>query len=453
MKTRYLILLVFLPLLFSCNEGIDEYELKHTPSKVYLATSGYVTYPILDFGEKSKEFELYVNKSGFVDRGASVFFEYDASAVEEYLSVNSDDMEILPSSAGAFEQEKISMDNGQTLAKTKLTLNIDMLRSLSGENPSANYVFPVRISVSGDESVSVNEQKDYLLIGLELVTPYAMLKNKGSLVETAVDLFRNPSQTEVLIPVEISLPFENNGYSFDFECVAEPDLVEAYNNKYGTSYELLPDCYTIPSMKMSADENRCVGNLKIDASALPVSIGGASYLLPVRVTDSGNEHIPMEDNSVCYFKVKLVAKWSGAWSNTIHSEESGLSTTPGTIYETFLYSRADALELFTESTIVAALQQITDEEAIVCPGWAGTMFEQCSPIIKVTDKDAGNGKKVVEILAGWAREGAGWEAVSTANNKSVYDPGKNEIYLDYTGEFGWGSYHIQRTYSNQVPLN
>ena len=81
------------------------------------------------------------------------------------------------------------------------------------------------------------------------------------------------------------------------------------------------------------------------------------------------------------------------------------------------------------------------------------MFEQCSPIIKITDQDAGNGKKVVEILAGWAREGAGWEPVTTANNMSTYDPATNEIYLDYTGTYSWGDYHIQRTYSNQQALD
>ena len=45
---------------------------------------------------------------------------------------------------------------------------------------------------------------------------------------------------------------------------------------------------------------------------------------------------------------------------------------------------------------------ILDDEAILCPGWSGTMFEQCSPIIKITEEDYDNsGKKKVDVLAGW----------------------------------------------------
>ncbi|MDH6311590.1 hypothetical protein M2137_000340 [Parabacteroides sp. PFB2-10] len=451
MKTKYLLLLLSLAIGISCDDGIDTQELENTPAKIYLATSGYETYSILDFGETSKEFELYVNKSGFADREANVNFAYDASAVDDYISSNPEDLTILPASLGKFEQESVFMAGEQTLSKTKLAIDIAGVRNLIAENPSAKFVYPVRISTPEKENVTINDQKDYLLMGIELITPYAILKNKGAIVETFVDVHRNPNLTEISIPLEINLPFENDGYTFDFTYSTDSELLDAYNYKYGTNYELLPG-FTMPQLKMAADENQCVGNIKVDVSAMPPSIGGKAYLLPVQITSSGNESIPVEENSICYFKVKMVAKWSGAWSNTIHSGESGLSTSAGTTYETFLYSRADALDLITESTLVAALQRITDEEAIVCPGWAGTMFEQCSPIIKVTDKDAGNGKKVVEILAGWAREGAGWEAETMGNNKSTYDPVKNEIYLDYTGKFGWGDYHIQRTFSNQKTL-
>jgi hypothetical protein len=203
---------------------------------------------------------------------------------------------------------------------------------------------------------------------------------------------------------------------------------------------------------MAPGENACSGNVRVSVAGLPDLVGGRTYLLPVRVASSGNESIPVEENSICYVKIKLAARWSGAWRNTIHAGEAGLSTDPGYTYDTYLYSRADALALFTDATLVAALAVITDEAAIVCPGWGGTMFEQCSPIIKVTDLDAGGGKKVVEILAGWAREGAGWEPVTTANNQSTYDPARNEIYLDYTGVFGWGSYRFQRTFGDQVPM-
>lgn len=455
MKTKYTVLLLLLfTFLVSCENGIDTAELDAVPSNVYLAASGYLSYSILDMGESTKDYELYVDKGGYVDREANVDFSYDVTVVEEYLAASSDNLTLLPASVASFEKERVSIGKEETISKNVLRIDLNQLRSLIAENPEANYVYPVRISISQtDESVMVNKAKDYVLLRMQLLKPYAYLKNNGELIENSFDLFRKPNQTDLSVPMEIFLPFENSSYTFSFEIKSDPKLVDEYNTDHATTYEMLPNgVYTLPTMKMSAGESRSIGNIRINLSALPKLIGGKTYLLPVQALSSGNEMIPMEDHSTFYIKVKLAAKWSGSWKNTIHSGESGLATTSGTTYDTYLYSRADALALFTDETILAAFEKITDEEAILCPGWSGTMFEQCSPIIKITDKEAGNGKKVVEILAGWAREGAGWEPATMSNNKSTYDPAKNEIYLDYTGEFSWSSYHIQRTYSGQVPF-
>ncbi|MDR0766495.1 MAG: DUF1735 domain-containing protein [Odoribacteraceae bacterium] len=451
MKTRYLFLFPLLLAAAACDEGIDTTALESTPSKVYLSTSGHVAYPILDFGEATREFELHVNKSGYVDRAATVTFSHDAEAVADYASTNPEALAVLPPSVATFETGKVDMAAGETNAAARLVFDLVAVRARLAAEPDARHVFPVRVSVKGSDVV-VNKEKDYLLMDIELVAPRAILQNKEALVETTVDRFRNPSVSELSVPLAITLPFENSGYSFDFTIVADPADLDDYNNRNGTRFEILPSGYTFPRLAIAPGENQCSGNIKIALADLPALVGGKTYLLPVRVTGSGNEEIPVEENSRCYIKLKLAARWSGAWKNTIHAGESGLATSPGYTYDTYLYSRADALEAFTDFTIVSALEVITDEEAVVCPGWAGTMFEQCSPIIKITDGDAGNGKKIVKILAGWAREGAGWEPVTTDNNNSVYDPVTNEIYLDYTGAFSWGNYRIQRTFSSQVPF-
>lgn len=452
MKIIYAILSA-LPLigLTSCDDGIDETYLRETPSKLYLSTSGYVTKSIYDFGEETKSFDLYVNKSGYVDIATDVTFSYDENVVTEYQEMNPNaELTVLPASAGTFSEQTLSMAAGQTLGKTNLSLNLTEIRPLIEAAPEGTYVFPVRISTP-EGGAEVNTDKDYLLMQIDLIHPIVTLKGKGTTTEIQADLFRNPEQTSVSIPIEFDLPFDNEDYDFRFTYGADPDLLADYNSTHMTNYELLPaGSYTLPDMAIDAGDSKASGNIRIDLSTLQKPQGGKSYLLPIRVADSGNEQIPMEEESVCYIKLKMVARFTGAWSNTIGAGESGVGATVGETYSCFLYSRNDALEILKDETILAALNVITDEDAIVCAGWGGTMFEQCSPIIKITDADAGNGKKKVEILAGWAREGAGWEAASTANNKSTYDPVKNEIFLDYTGQYGWGAYHIQRTYSNQV---
>jgi hypothetical protein len=451
MKTIHTLFLSLLAVV-ACDEGIDTGALENTPSKVYLSTSGYVDCSILDFGEDTKTIDIHVNKSGYVDRAAVVTFAHDPTAVDDYTSTNPGDLAVLPPAVATFAASKVNMNGEETRASVTLTLDLRQVRPLLAADPDARHVFPVRVAVEPAGGVVVNDQKDYLLLAVELLSPRAILKNSGALLELSVDRFRDPSLAEVTVPLEITLPFENDAYSFDFTLVADAAAVDTYNDRNGTAFEPLPDCYSLPRLTMVPGDNSCSGNVRVSLPDLPALVGGKTYLLPVRVTDSGNESIPVEEDAICYVKIKLVARWSGAWRNTIQAAESGLSTVAGSVYETFLYSRADALALFTDFTLVAALAVITDEAAIVCPGWGGTMFEQCSPIIKVTDLDAGDGKKVVEILAGWAREGAGWEPVTTANNKSTYDPARNEIYLDYSGVFGWGPYRIQRTFSNQVVL-
>ena len=346
------------------------------------------------------------------------------------------------------------MDADETIAKNTVHIDLNEVRRLAAENPQWKYIIPIRITTQENSLVQVNETKSSLLLSVDLVVPNVELVNKGSVTDYAFDPFRNAGEKELSLPMEINIPFTNTTFDFNFVSEVDPALLIAYNEQYGTDYEMLPEgSYIIPEVSMSAGEESKKFNITVALDALDKINGGKYYLLPVRIVSSGNDQIPMEDGAICYFRIKQASKWTGRWDNTISAGETGLSTTPGTTYSTALYSRIDALENFTESTIVAAFNVITDNDAILCPGWGGTMFEQCSPIIKITDQDAGNGKKVVEILAGWAREGAGWEPVTTANNMSTYDPATNEIYLDYTGTYSWGDYHIQRTYSNQQALD
>lgn len=454
MKIKNIIYLLFLIAGFACeNDGINQENLEQVQSKVYLSKTGEIVYSTFDFGESELTYDVYVNKSGYLDQEVDVYFDSDIS-LSENSGVDTESMKAYPSSAYSFDSDKIHMDADETIAKNTVHIDLNEVRRLAAENPQWKYIIPIRITTQENSLVQVNETKSSLLLSVDLVVPNVELVNKGSVTDYAFDPFRNAGEKELSLPMEINIPFTNTTFDFNFVSEADPALLIAYNEQYGTDYEMLPEgSYTIPEVSMSAGEESKKFNITVALDALDKINGGKYYLLPVRIVSSGNDQIPMEDGAICYFRIKQASKWTGRWDNTISAGETGLSTTPGTTYSTVLYSRIDALENFTESTIVAAFNVITDNDAILCPGWGGTMFEQCSPIIKITDQDAGNGKKVVEILAGWAREGAGWEPVTTANNMSTYDPATNEIYLDYTGTYSWGDYHIQRTYSNQQALD
>ena len=430
MKIKNIFCLLLLISSFACdNDGINQENLEQVQSKVYLSKTGEVTYSIFDFGESDLTYDVYVNKSGYLDHEADVYFETDDSILEN-AGVDTEYTKVYPASVYSFDSDMIHMNPDETISKNTMHIDLDKIRNLHAENPQWNYVIPIKIATQENSSVQVNEEKDYLLLNIDLIVLSAELVNKGSVMDFSFNPFSGESENKLLLPIEVKVPFDNTEFNFNFVPEVDAALLAAYNEKHGTDHELLPEgSYTIPELSMSAGEDSKKFNITVSVNALDVVNGGKYYLLPVRLASSGNDQVPMEDEAVCYFRIKQASKWTGSWDNTIGAGETGLSTAPGTTYNTALYSRIDALENFTESTIVAAFNNITDNDAILCPGWAGTMFEQCSPIIKITDQDAGNGKKVVEILAGWAREGAGWEPVTTANNKSTYDPRMKYIWI------------------------
>ncbi len=47
------------------------------------------------------------------------------------------------------------------------------------------------------------------------------------------------------------------------------------------------------------------------------------------------------------------------------------------------------------------INNVSDEEVIFSPGWAGTFWDQTTQAFKITEEDVGNERKKVEIIYGW----------------------------------------------------
>lgn len=451
MYTKYLLAFITVCLCIACDGGIDKTALETTPSKVYLSKSGMITYQLFDFGDEQVSYDIYINKGGYEDREAEVTLTYDTSLLER----SGEDLaytKAYPETAFNFTENKVQLNGDQTLAKTSITINMNEVRSIVSQEPDITHVIPIQLQITETPDVIINDTKDYMLLNLEIVSPVVQFAYKGLTIDNTFNPFTQTDVKTLSLPVELTLPFVNDDYDFTFTISANQELVDEYNEIHGTDYLIVPEeSYTIPTMEIKAGVDNIAENINVNLDKLPVANSGQYYLLPIMISESGNEEIPIEENAICYFRIKQLSKWTGNWLNTIQTEETGIATAPGAAYQTMLYSRMDALESLTDATILSALGKITDKDAIICPGWAGTMFEQCSPIIKITDQPAENGKMKIEILAGWAGEAAAGHNTVTDNN-STYDPLTNEIYLDYKGQYDWGSFHVQRIYHNYTPF-
>lgn len=457
MKIKYLILCFVASLLASCGE-IDESNLKLYPSKLYLGVSGYNLQEIYDLGEESLVWDVYVDKSGYYDNAAEVELSYDPTVLTDYQELTQEglDFEVLPEHVGTLGQKRLSLAADATLGGTQLTFDMTTLRTLIPKDEEVKYVYPVRIK-SLTEGVEVNADKDYLLLAIRLNTPQANLRGKGSLIEADCDPWRGTNMDKIIVPLIMDLPFDNESMELTFDYEADPALLDSYNQLYGTNYELLPECYTTPELKIKAGEVSGTAEMEVDPVQLAGETGydleGKSYMLPIRITGCDNPSVKIQAGAVTYVKVATKAKWTGTWTETILEGESGISTTAGSVLSVKLYTRHAVIAnaVGDENCQNMMSGWILDDEAILCPGWSGTMFEQCSPIIKITEEDYDNsGKKKVDVLAGWFGDIWNWGGKPVSANNSWYDPNSQVLHLEWSGGYSWGDYTIKREFSNPI---
>ncbi|EKC68046.1 protein containing Region of unknown function DUF1735, partial [human gut metagenome] len=139
------------------------------------------------------------------------------------------------------------------------------------------------------------------------------------------------------------MPFDNESMELTFDYEADPALLDSYNQLYGTNYELLPECYTTPELKIKAGEVSGTAEMEVDPVQLAGETGydleGKSYMLPIRITGCDNPSVKIQAGAVTYVKVATKAKWTGTWTETILEGESGISTTAGSVLSVKLYTR------------------------------------------------------------------------------------------------------------------
>jgi hypothetical protein len=448
MKTQYLIIYFATFLLASC-AGIDESNLKLYPSKLYLGVSGYNLKELYDLGEDKLTWDIYVSKSGYFDQAAEVELLYDPTILTEYREAtqNGLDFEVLPENLGTLELKKLVFAANETLAGTQLIFNMTSLRQNIPADEDVRYVYPIRIK-SLTENVAVNDNKDYLLLAIQLRTPRANLRGKGGEIEVKCDPFRKINMDKIIIPLIMDLPFDNKDMELSFTYKADPDLLVSYNQANGTNYELFQGNYTTPELKIKAGQVSGIAEIEANPSSLQPLRDGSSCLLPIRITGCSNPAIKIQEGSVTYLKITASPQWSVTWTETI-GNETGISTATGNVNTVKLYNRQAFIAAGVGDQLAKdAMNAMTDDDAIICPGWGGTYFDQTIIAIKVTDEDYGGGKKKVELLFGWVGD-LWWGTVST-NNNSWFDPATWTIHVEYSGTYSWGTFSVNRDFTNPV---
>jgi len=96
-------------------------------------------------------------------------------------------------------------------------------------------------------------------------------------------------------------------------------------------------------------------------------------------------------------------KCTGSWTMTILDGESGISTSPGAVINAQLYHlKAMKKSGLGDASCQNLINNVSDEEVIFSPGWAGTFWDQTTQAFKITEEDVGNERKKVEIIYGFS---------------------------------------------------
>ena len=155
-----------------------------------------------------------------------------------------------------------------------------------------------------------------------------------------------------------------------------------------------------------------------------------------------------EDGAVTYLSINMRDKYTGSWTMTILDGESGISTSPGAVINAQLYHlKAMKKSGLGDASCQNLINNVSDEEVIFSPGWAGTFWDQTTQAFKITEEDVGNERKKVEIIYGWNGDVYNYRVT---NNQSWYEPATQTLHIEYDGVYDWGNYSVRRNFTNPV---
>ena len=142
-----------------------------TESVVSISNNGLKTKAI---AEDATELTFTINlakKQGDPTEATTLTLEYSAEALEAYIAANAAaaDFEAIPEAAATFATT-VTIAKDATANTVDVEFDVAQLLALITPDEDLKYVLPVKIAGATGENVTINPEKDYILIGVT-VTP------------------------------------------------------------------------------------------------------------------------------------------------------------------------------------------------------------------------------------------------------------------------------------------
>lgn len=280
-----IILLCLFTVITACEDNrlIDIAE-----DKVYFLHAGLHEHEVINHDDASCEVVLV--KSGIGQQTGAVRLLVDEGVLQNFNSENSTEYLPLPSEMYTIAISDLDIGKEDYRSRFRIDMNAPAIRELQQETDQT-YVIPLQAQVvNGNITESEPGQLESLLIP-RIIEPYLALADTGLVSGNTVLNFDSPDEVDLFSVVEVNFPNDKN---IEFGVEIDPVLVQEYNDRNGTSYEILnPESYEIVenSLTLNNFENEHPFGITLYKSGFVddnEQYKFGDYLIPIRLVSKGD---------------------------------------------------------------------------------------------------------------------------------------------------------------------
>lgn len=274
--------------------------------KIYLLNPELNKVEVFHWGDYT--YGLVCVKSGVGQQAAELELSVNEQLLNEYNNEQGTDYKLLPEQYYKFTSSLLTIGVEGYKDMFDIVFDTDGLVDLQGDG-SVTYALPCQVNVLNSSIAMVDSSKMYSIIIPSVKEPYLAFSNPGiALTPCAID---PESAEETLFSSAVKTNYANK-WELTYELEVDPQALEDYNNKQGTSYKLLPEAayrFDESSWSVPVNTNAANFNFHIIKSAL---IDGSTYnfgeyVIPVRIS-SVSQHGIDPENSLQFITVSFQPK-------------------------------------------------------------------------------------------------------------------------------------------------
>lgn len=269
----------------ACEDNKDEF-LSDFSTILYFRNSGEIAMTTYITGDNAN-YTLIVNKSGS-DLGATASVDVSVmsdASLQAYNAEHGYNYRAYPASCYNFERTTLQFGSADLYKEVPVELITTAMGTSIGTD--GVYVVPFELTNGTD---SINSDKRYVFLQVTPQYPDIAFEQPGF----SSTILSDDGVSTAELSYNLTIPVENY-WGLQCDLTVDPDLLDAYNQANGTSYELLDAAsYTMDS-SVSFGDGATSATFNITVNKENLEYG--DYIIPVRIANPSNSSFRVDDET------------------------------------------------------------------------------------------------------------------------------------------------------------